>query len=144
MIDTLHAVVDLLAGNTAVAALVVKRVYGAELPEFTPHEGTLMPRKCIVAKYAGSGRLGENDYLPIHEPRIDLLCYGETPYEADRVRRSTYKVMKELKRKVQGDVVLFRATHSGGPVQLRDGDTGWPLIVESWLILAADAAPMYY
>ena len=62
--DAVAALVAYLRGDAEVAALVVGRVYGAELP---PQEAAQMPRKAVVVAASGGGSTGPGarSYLPV-------------------------------------------------------------------------------
>lgn len=138
MQDHLKGIVEILEADGPVAALVGARVFGGELPRV---EVDSMPRKCVVVKYSGNpGGPGSADYTRLFEFRVDVLCYGEIPYEADRVRRAVYVVFKELSRVQQSSTLYSRALHSGGPIQARDQDTDWPFIFDSFDVLASEEA----
>lgn len=138
MVDHLAALVDLLAAVTAVSDLVGTRVFGGGLPR---DETDSMPRQCIVVKYSGNpGGPGSADFSRLAEFRVDTLCYGETPWKADQVRRAVHDAMKAISRSVQGSVLFHRANWSGGPIQALDQDTDWPFCFESWDVLAAEVA----
>lgn len=138
MQDHLRDVVAILDANASLTTLVGTRVFGGELPRV---EVDSMPRKCVVVKFSGSpGGPGSGDYTRLFEFRIDVLSYGETPLEADRVRRAAYPIFKELSREEVSSTLYHRAVHSGGPLQLRDADTEWPLSFDSFDVLAAEKA----
>ncbi len=134
--DHLTALATILKADATLAALVGIRVFGGDLPR---EEAPSMARKCLVVKSAGNpGGLGSADDVRVVEIRYDVISYGETPWEADRVRRAAYTVFKELARKTQSSIVFHRALHSGGPIQARDQDTDWPFVLDSWDVLAAE------
>jgi len=133
--DSMKALVAIMQADTALTALLGTRVFGGDLPRA---EVPSMPRKCMVLKYAGGSP--NSDYVELTEFRIDMMCYGETPFDADQVRRAGHDVMKILSRKVQSNVLIHRANHSGGPISLRDRDTEWPLVLNSYDVLAAEQA----
>ena len=138
MQDHLKGVIEILEADTPLTDLVSTRIFGAELPRA---EVDSMKRKCVVVKYSGSpGGPGSADYTRLFEFRVDVLSYGETPFEADKVRRAVYVVFKELSRKAQSSTLFHRAVHSGGPIQVRDNDTDWPFVFDSFDVLAAEEA----
>ena len=133
--DVIKALVDLMLADVPVAALVGTRVYGGEIPRT---EASTTPRKLMILRYAGGAP--NNDYVELTEPRVDMICYGETPQAADQVRRAGHDVMKTLTRKAQSSVLLHRANHSGGPIPFRDPDTEAPASMNSYDVLAAEQA----
>lgn len=136
--DHMKALVDHLLADSALAAIVGTRVFGGELPAA---QADLMPRQALVVSFSGNpGGPGSGDYTRLVEIRFDFLSYGETPFQADAVRRAAYDVMKAINRTVVSSTLLHRAEHSGGPVNGRDRDTDWPFIFDSWNVLAAERA----
>ncbi len=138
MTDVIGALVTFL--NTGdVNTLTGGRVYGGDLDEA---EVPNMPRAALVVAYAGGGTLGvgANSYLRVGEIRVDLRCYGETPYEADRIHRAAHGLMKHMRRDVVSSVLLHHAVNSGGPLQLRDPKTDWPFVLRTYMVTAAETA----
>lgn len=133
--DHIVAITDVLKADSGVSALVGTRVFGIELPEA---ETANMPRKCIVVKQ--SGGLGNRSYIRHSNPRIDVFCYGETPYEARKLRREVYEALQQLVRVVVNSTLIHWVNPSGGPLDLRDPDTQWSVCFESFDMFAADQA----
>lgn len=135
--DLLVALVAHLEADTAVAAAVGSRVYGAELP---PSETDAQPRAAIVVRYAGGlGQYGRG-WQQWGDRRIDTLCYGADPAAAGGVFNALHPAMKQLEREAYADVLLHWARQAGGPLQLRDPDTNWPLVLSTWQVLASEAS----
>lgn len=132
--DPIKGLTTFLKADATIAALVAARVFGEELPK---SETASMPRKCIVVEPSGPGSLG-GGYQEYGDLRVDLRCYGETPYEARRLQRAAYGALKALRRKVHSGVLLHWAIRSGGPIGLRDPDTDWPFVFESYQVLVAE------
>ena len=131
--DIIGATRDYLLTIPDLAPLLDTRVYAVELPA---SQSKLMPRKALVIRPAGG--LGSDGYLEAAAIRFDFLCYGETPAEADRVRRAAHGAIKRMSRKTHLSVILHSATQSGGPTFFREQDTDWPVSLETWLVFAAE------
>ena len=131
--DHVTAVVEYLKADGDIVALVGTRVFGIELPET---ETDNMPRKAIVVKQSGGD--GSRGYLEHSTPRMDVFCYGETPYQARTVRREVYDVLKQLIRTVTDSTLIHSISPEGGPLDLRDPDTQWPVVFESYQVFAAE------
>ncbi|MEK7765273.1 MAG: DUF3168 domain-containing protein [bacterium] len=132
--DAMGALVALLKADAGLALLVAERVYAGELPR---GEVDRMPRKAIVLQ--PSGGLGPGaDYLDVGPQRFDLFAYGETPFEADRVRRQAYEVLKRMRRQARANTLLYHVTPAGGLLSLRDPDTDWPVAFQSFSVLYAE------
>ena len=123
--DPMAAVRSILLADSGVTGQVSTRVYGDELPG---SQNQQMPRKCVVLSYSGGGSLGPGarSYVPWGVTRMDVRSYGATPYEASQVRNAVHMVLKFLRRTVAASTVVHGVTVSGGPLTLRDPDTGWP------------------
>lgn len=138
MVDALVSVVTYLQADPALTALVGQRVFGQELDR---DEAPSMPRKAVVVKTAGSALAWERDgYANLSGYRLDIWHYGETPYEAWRTRLASCQRMKDLERRVVAGVLLHGANRVGGPLPMRDPTTDWPLLIETWELLASDVA----
>ena len=133
--DPIHALTTFLKADAAVNALTEGRIFGEEIP---PDETESMPRKAVTVSSApGAGAFGRG-YQEYGDVIVDIRYYGETPYEARRVRRAGYGALKNLRRSPHANVLLHWAIRSGGPIGLRDPDTNWPFQFESFQVLLAE------
>lgn len=142
--DPIAAVVAFLAADADVAALVgtttirgalVARVFGAAIPA---EEAAQMPRPAIAVSAAGGVAVG--GYVRLQRPRIDVKCYGRTHHEAMAVHLAAYAALRYLYRRAQGAAFLHNAVLVGGPLELVDPHTDWPLVSSTWNVLASDLA----
>lgn len=133
------AVIDILKADSSITALVSTRVFGIELPQ---DEAKNMPRKAIVIQPSGGGTfpVGSNDFVEHSTLRFDAFCYGETPFEAEKVRREVYDVLKQLKRTVINTVLIHWINSAGGLISLRDPETHWPVMFQSHQMFFAERA----
>src|SRR3990167_9012306 len=121
--DAMAGLVALLKADAALKLLTADRIYAGELPPDAiadwpkSGEGRIAPRKTIVLS-PGGGLGGGADFLDVGPQRFDLFAYGETPFEADRVRREAYQVLKRMRRQVQAGTLLFSITPAGGLLAL--------------------------
>lgn len=137
--DPTKAVVDILKANSAITTLVSTRVFGIELPQA---EAASMPRKAIVIQPSGGGAfpVGSNDFVEHSTLRFDAFCYGETSFEAEKVRREVYDVLKQLRRTVINTVLVHWINPAGGLLSLRDSATDWPVMFQSHEMFFAERA----
>jgi len=135
--DFLEGLIEILIDDTDVAALVGTRVFGIELSR---SETNSQPRKAIVLSLAGGP--GSSDYVEQSQNTVDMLCYGETPFEAERVRRTAHPVLKQITRVIRAGVLIHSAISVGGPTTLRDRDTDWPISLETWQVSAAEVSAL--
>ena len=135
--DVIGAMVALLKAQSAVSNLVVDRVFGIELPD---EEAASMPRKAIVIRPAG-GVSPVGGYVKHTAARFDFICWGETPFEADRLSRAVFNTLKAARRQtvsVEGVPVLIHwIEDAGGRLAIRDSDTNWPAATQAFQIFHA-------
>ncbi len=130
------ALIAFLDADTDVDALLATgKIFGAELPDT---EAENMPQKCIVI--VSSGGPEDRGFIRAETRRVDLKCYGRTPIEADAVYLAAKNALKQMDGNVQGNTLLYSATLAGGPVQLRDGDQDWPLVLGTFNVFVAEVA----
>lgn len=135
--DMIGAVVTLLTADAEVTALAGTRVFGIELPA---REAKSMPRKGVIIRPAG-GISPVGGYAEVTGERIDAIAWGETPYEADRLARAVFAALKGARRQVVavggGNVLIHWIEDAGGRLALRDAETNWPAVTQSFQVLFA-------
>ena len=139
--DPIEGVVNYLRENVDLAQLVDSRVYGSEFP--SSQVGANPRTKAVVVTAAGRGFGGagfDRTDIPLQQVRVDLFCYGETPYQAARVMRAVAGAMKGVRgyTSSQGGAGIKSAVLTAGPIQLREPDTGWFVLVITAEVLAAE------
>lgn len=134
--DPVAAVIALLKDDATVSGLVGTRVFGGELPE---SENVSMPRACVTITRAGTASVNQTDsYLEVGRVRVDVRCYGASPYEGDRVYRAVYGALKQMRRVVKSGVMLLSVSEETGGQMLRDPDAHWAFTFSSWRIMASE------
>lgn len=133
--DPVGALLYLLKADEDVAALVEDRIY---VPELSKATGNIMPINCIVMSRAGGTGVGSISYLPIRHQRVDIKCYGTTPYQSTLVYWSTHKALKGIDRRVIDLCLLHWAMEEVGPMDLREPEEDWPFTFSSWVVMAAE------
>lgn len=135
--DPIEAIVNCLLADAGIVALVGTRVFGNELEKA---EAGSQPRKTIAIQPSGGGTFttGSQDFIRHHDARFDAFCYGETPYEAGRVRREVHDVLKQINRKIIGGTLIHWVNPAGGFLATRDPDTEWPTAFESFQVFFAE------
>ena len=131
--DIVAAVVAVLRADAAVDS---DRIYYAELPH---SEHAKMPRKNVVVRKAG-GFASDLARVRYQHQRIDVFCYGETPFEAAELELAVYDALKQMVPHTVGTCRIWDAEVSSGAVDLREQDTQWPLVFRSYVIAAAEVA----
>jgi hypothetical protein len=113
-----QAVTDLL--NSDVTKGPTMNVYVLAMPAEEIEVGAHK----VVVLLASGGEM--NGRRTISMPKIDMVCYGETDFEAAVLERAVSESVKCLQRQTYGGVLLHNATLSSGPMQARDPETFWP------------------
>ena len=131
MTDFLTALRGFLLANSDVVALVSKSVYVLSLPK---DEIALGPHKVVVLIAAG-GSMGDAKRT-VAEARVDLVCFGETDYDAMQLDMVVAEAVKWMNRAYYNGVLLHNATVSGGPIQARDPEILWPCMRRQAMIRA--------
>lgn len=131
--DVVGAVRTYLLADAGVTAATSGRVYGGELDH---DEQAQQPRAAIVLRYAGGGLLGRGQLYG--DRRLDIDCLGADPKEAAAVWDACRTALKALQRQKVSGVLLHWAALSSDGVSGHDPQTGWPVCVGTFQVLAAD------
>lgn len=127
MDDAIGALRGWLSAQSEISTLVSDRVYVNRIPrEVIQSQNTRHPQKMLVVRQAGGS--SKQDMLPDQDVTANLLCYGETDFEADRVRREALDLLVHLDREVQDGVLLHHVNPMGGPIPNVDPDIVWPAV----------------
>lgn len=116
----------------------LERVYVGGLPKGKLADRNPLPAVALNTA-GGLPRYGQVDNLPIAQQRFDVVCYGETRFEANAVYRKVASILRGMARQVVDGVCLMRITKSGGVNSLVDDDTDLPIEVQSFELVAAIA-----
>lgn len=134
MADIITAIVDVLNADLAVTAMVGVHGYGDELPTDAVKS---MPRSAFVVRPSGGAPFQPGSKVNAEAQRFDLVCYGATPYEADRLRRTAYPALLSVERRLVGSVLIHWVQSAGGYLTGRDRDGKWPYAFQSFQTLFA-------
>lgn len=102
-------------------------VFRPSLPEAVDAS---MPLTCVVVRAAGGYKMFGAGLLPVADPVLDVICYGEKPQGSYQVAVAAAHALKQLTQSVWNGVLLYWAKVSAGPVPLPDTETIWPA---TWL-----------
>jgi len=124
----------LLTGVSSVArTLCANRIWGR--PGVPSEQIEHMPRKCVLVTMVS----GISDaYVPLHRGTVDIDCYGETSYEAQRM----YLAVKEDLRRnlntqvlVTGGTAYCYAIHEISPgTDAFEPEKHYPRVFSSWRV----------
>lgn len=131
-LDAMGALRSLLLADTDVTDLTSTRIYVNQIPEaVVESEDPRHPSKMVVLRMAGGS--GKSDFLPTDDFNFDVLCYGESDFEADAVRRVIWTKFVYLTRETASNGVCFHHINPiGGPVSLVDPDIVWPAVSQGF------------
>lgn len=132
------AVVQYLLRDAYVAELCGALVWGEDIPKEDLADGT--PRKAVLVKSTspGAGGIGDASNVELDAFGLDVWNFGRDFDEAGQVRRATRRALKDLARFSVEDTLLHSAIKLSGPTSLRDPDTRWPFVLETWQVLAGE------
>lgn len=121
--DPAAALCVYLLAQPAVSTAAAGRVFRPDLPET---EIPAMPRACVIVSPAGGYQMFGLSPLPLGDPRLDVLCYGETWLESERLASEVTVALRALRQSVWNGTRLYWARIETGPTPARDPDTNWP------------------
>ena len=134
--DYMAAFQSYLQNTSEISSVVGTRIFVSEIPK---SEIVNMPRACAVLGFGGGGLLTSGQsFVPVSDRRIDVRCYGRTPFEAWQVQAPIHNALKFMPRTTIGGAALLWASLDTAEQQLRDPDMEWPFIFSSWQVLVAD------
>lgn len=137
IVDLMAALVAHLRSRPAITAIAGQRVFALELPA---DESALMPRHALVLVPSGGVGAPYVATLALEAQRIDCYSYGPTAFEAARLRRAARSELRGIVRLHVGSVLIHWIIPAGGLMHNRDGQTGWPLVWESFSVMSSEMA----
>jgi hypothetical protein len=132
--DLIGALVDVLKADGNVAAVVAARVFGGELPK---DETKSMPRQAIVLKPSGGVSIAAGTFMEHDTQRVDALCYGATPLEANALGSVCRRALTSIRRRVVSGCLIHWAEPAGGVSARRDQITQWPVAFQPFQVFHA-------
>lgn len=127
--DIIGAIVERLKAAEEIVALVGDRVYGGEMP---PEETAAMPRGAVVIRPSGGSSLTAGSFSKHDTQRFDVLSYGATPAEANRLARFSRAALIAIRRSVVAGCLIHWIEQAGGFTAGRDRDAAWPVAFQSF------------
>lgn len=136
MNDIIGAIRGWLAIQSSITALTQDRIFVNRLPRsLVESEDTFRPRKSLVVQQAGGP--GRADRIALSFQDIEVICYGETDLEADKVRREVWEAFRLLSRVRQNTTLIHHVNPVGGALTGKDPDIVWPFITQTFQTLAS-------
>lgn len=93
------------------------------------------PPQMLVLRMTPASRL-KADELPVVEQVIDAICYGETDFEADALRRAVYQLFTTTQRYIDGDLIVHHVNPTGSPQPNTEKDLVWPIVSQGFAVSA--------
>lgn len=127
MADALNAIVDVLRSHDIASG----RVWGRGLPR---DENDEMPRRCVVVRRAGGSTALQGGYLPTVDHRVDIRSYGPDAADAGALDAQIAQILHHLRDTTTDHGRIIWCRTAGGPSDLLEPDTRWPLTLSSWQV----------
>jgi hypothetical protein len=127
----------LALADADISALVDTRIYVNRIPEAIIEDDdtdTFHPPKMLVIRQQGG--FGKRDILGVDHETITALCYGETDYEAERVRLAVFQRFTTLSRETHDGVLIHHVNKTSGPIPLLEPEIVWPAVAQSFSVYA--------
>lgn len=139
MRDVMGALRTLALAESDITDLTSTRVYVDEIPRaIVEAANTRRPPKMLVLRMGGG--FGKADLLPVDDSAVITLSYGETRFEANKVRRAVWNIFVLLDREIhsdgESDVLIHTINPTGGPIPNVEPDLLWPVIAQSYAVKA--------
>lgn len=121
------AVVEILRADPGVSAIAGARVFAPELPR----DEVEQRRAAVIVAPSGGGSLGPGarSFVPWAVNRVDVTCYGKSPYEASQLYQATYDCLTGLRQEVAQDTIVKNVAVSGGPIYDRISENARPWVL---------------
>lgn len=137
--DVASAIRVLLRADTAVTAIApAGQIYAGEMPQT---ESVAQPRAAVIIENAGGA--GDRSYVQLGRRRVDIRCYGTTPFEAMRLANQVYESLKALERNrvaATTPTLIHAVNVESAPSAFRDADGDWPGTITTYEVVAAEVA----
>lgn len=130
--DVIAALVGWLKVHPVIGVMTEGRVYGEELPS---GEITLQPT--LVIRSAGGPSLSTGTFLNHDSVTIDVVAYAPTVFEAQRLRREVFNIIRKISRVVVNGVLIHWIDTGGAWVTQREPDVAWPSAIQSFQVYHA-------
>lgn len=130
--DPIAALVAALAFDADTVALVGADIFGGELVGDILDRG---PKAAIVITPTGGVSLTGASKAEFDAQRVDLIAYGATPAEANRVLATASSRLWQIEREIFASTLIHWVNRAGGFGRARDRDTHWPQAFRSFQIL---------
>lgn len=137
MLDLMSTLRTAALAEPDITSLTSNRIFVNRIErEVIEAQDPFHPAKMLVLRQAGG--VAKADLLPTATVIVTAIAYGESDYEADRVRRACAQWLHGLVRQCSGSgPMIHDVTVAGGPIPLVDPDITWPGVAQSYSVLAA-------
>jgi hypothetical protein len=139
MTDFLTALRAYLLAQKDVTDLCGRAVFVLAVPqeELTRESSTgVVGAHKIVVLLASGGEMKGSSSRTVTAAKVDVVCYGETDFDAAKLERAVAEALKSLNREVCEGVLLHNVTLASGPTQARDPEIFWPVMRRQAIVRA--------
>lgn len=129
--DPMDALREFLLEQGNIVQLVEDRVYTQEMPR---RETDVQPRNAIVISPASGTSPLARSWVRLRTSRIDVRCYGSTPYNTRILFLNLAYVLVGLSRVVRRNTLIHHMSVSAWGILHRDEQLDWPYMFSSWQV----------
>ena len=100
---------------------------------------SLMPRRCIVVREAGSIRRAMS--TPLQTASVDIFCYGQDPdddYDASELGYAVHGRLQSMSPARVNNAAILSATLVGGPTPGEEPEVGWMFSLRTYNVLISE------
>lgn len=95
----------------------------------------------VLVRSAGGGNLAAG-YMPTVDARLDVRSYHETDWQAAQLDRQVAVLLHHLDHEATSQGTIRWCRTAGGPNQMRESQTNWPLSMTTWQTFGDWLAPV--
>lgn len=131
----MKALDTLVSAESTITDLVSTRIFTNRVPQsIVEDKKTRVPPKMLVLRMAGGSAKADNMHTV--DRTVDAICYGETDYDAEKVRLVVEQLFTDLDREIHDGVLIHHINPAGGPIPSVEPDLVWPVIAQSFTVKA--------
>ena len=129
MADPVAALVAYLNSELNALSDTYSDVYGA-----TVYGGSFQGQPPGVLVRASGGGLLASGYMPTVDARVDVRCYHHTDWQTAQLDRMIAYLLHRIDHVATDHGVIRWCRLAGGPNQLRESQTRWPVMMSAWQV----------
>jgi hypothetical protein len=131
----MKAMHTMVSAEATITTLTSTRIYVNRIPQdIVEAEDVRHPSKMLVLRMAGGAAKADNMHTV--DRTVDAVCYGETDFEAEKVRLAVEQRFTDLDRETHDEVIIHYINPTGGPIPSVEADLVWPVVAQSFTVKA--------